>query len=50
MPDDLAEVEQEFLARLALHQRRMENDPQYRQQWQAQQSQEQQPIFPVSAW
>jgi hypothetical protein len=50
MPDDLAEVEQEFLARLALHRRRMENDPEYRRRWEETKPGEQRPIFPVSAW
>jgi hypothetical protein len=50
MPDDLAEVEQEFLVRLVEHQRRMEQDPEYRKRWEEIKPSEQKPILPVGAW
>jgi hypothetical protein len=50
MPDDLADVEQQFLTRLAEHQHRLEQDPEYRRWWEETKSGEQRPIFPVSAW
>ena len=50
MPDDLDDVEQQFLARLAEHQHLLEQDPEYRRRWVETKSGEQQPIFPVGAW
>ena len=49
MPDDCADIEKEFLARLKEHQERLETDPEYRKQWEDK-KESQSIMFPVGAW